>query len=239
MGNDHFVKSKTMKPALCVSALLAVLSIIPVQAQDRVPSAAPVAIASPVSNSDAHEANTRAFEAAAKALETQAKAYEALELSIIAWEAVGINEMARALTRQQARELASDMRELALNMRASALRAQTPNMAPEQKSGIASMLVKLSPEGESLVRAQKVASSMWEFVSAAKGAAMRAEGNMIKAQANVTGRYAPLWERAAGESATVRTLFTRAELETRIAAEAFDKVAKMYWAGIAHEKAQK
>ena len=216
---------------------IAFLAILPANipyAQDTDLPLAPLKIAKPTSTQDAHKADIESLKLAAGALETLARANEALELAIIAWEAVDASSAWDGITRKAARETASEALATSQAMRHTA--SQIRNGPKEEKrTGVSAQLLRMSPEAEGYSRAGKLSKLLQDMASDAKALAMRSEGYMMKAQANAKEEYPELWERAAQEWSVTRTLFVAAEFEAKAASESFQKTRKMYYAGITQQ----
>ncbi len=157
----------------------------------------------------ANDATLEAFEAAAKVSDAEADAYEASMFAKIAWASVG-NVDADANTGlsediSSARETASGWRETASGWRGNA-----------------------SDWRELASRARESASSAREMALSNRRVVAEIEGNMMVAQANATGRYAALWERAAEAAGASRTAWVRAVSLRDAEARAWDAAAKAW-----------
>ena len=203
--------------------VLAAFAACPAQAQTAQPK--PLAVAAVV------ESMAVATEAVAEAHEAAAAAWEASILTRIAWAAIGEidedtadilgarNNASEARNNaSEARNNASEARELATQFREEASEVRRSASAAWAVASAARELATQFREGVSEVR-----NKAWE----ARGLASEAEGNMMKAQANATGRYAALWERAAA-AGVERTAWVRVASRRDAMARALDAVAEAW-----------
>lgn len=181
-----------------------------------------------------YEMDLAVSEAEAEARERKADAKEAHLLANIAWSVVG--EGASENNSDLRESITFDRKMAESNRNIAASRREMIPLVQDKFSEFREMSVteqalkiKENPEyfteqyellREGVLLTRAVAADTREEALEAKANAAIAEGNMMKAQASVTGQYAVLWDRAAKEQGIERTAWIRA-------AAALDKLAEI------------
>ncbi len=149
-----------------------------------------------------HKRVAAAYEARAETQEAEAAAFEASIFARVAWNVVGESGADDSLLREMESEGREGAHELASELRQ---RARTVRMLVSRVREGAGVGFGDAAEWRELDSITQEAVSRLRDNATLRAFVVEMEGNMMLAQANATGRYAALWERAAEARGVERT----------------------------------